>query len=156
MSDPANPTSTQVVSASAAGTLLRKADDLWVAAMQGFEGYGDRMRTISRAAREQSRALMAADLANIQWKPRPGASKASLPVELDRDGGRRPGDPAWWEPFDRAVGQLGEAYEGRSIQAVIIAYAELATVASELASALDAPGESEASGTTGGRKRRAG
>ncbi len=129
--------------------LLRDADDAWEAAVQGLERYPERLRAFAAAANHQSRALTAADLANIEWKSRPGASQAPPPPEVDEQSGR-PGAPADWTAFDQALHELGVAYEGTSIKAVIAAYAVLAEASAELADALEA---AEASRP---RRRRAG
>ncbi len=132
--------------------LLREADDAWEAAVQGLERYPDRLRAFAEAADHQSRALTAADLANIEGKSRPGASEAPPPPEVDKRTGR-PGDPADWAAFDRGLHDLGVAYEGTSINGVIAAYAALAAASAELADALEA---SEAAAASRPRRRRAG
>jgi hypothetical protein len=114
---------------------VREADVQWKAALAGLASYPARLRTLAEAAEEQSRALMLANLANVQWKPRPGASKLSFPYEV-RPGSGRPGPPATWRRFDDAVKQLGLALEGDSMKQLAEAFERLASVASELADTL--------------------
>ena len=114
---------------------MREADVRWKAALGGLASYPARLRTLAEAAEEQSRALTLAHLANVQWKPRPGASKLSFPYEV-RPGSGRPGPAATWGQFDDAVKQLGLALEGDSMKQLAEAFERLASVASELSGAL--------------------
>jgi hypothetical protein len=115
---------------------LRKSDERWASALRGFDAYPVRLRTLADAARSRSRALMLAELANITWSPRPGASNLRLAYELEKASGR-PGPNAMWARFDRAVKAMGLALEGDSITAVAQAFAELSTIASELSDACE-------------------
>ena len=115
---------------------MREADGRWAAALRGLDSYPDRLRTFADAAEEQSRALTLADLANVRWKPRPGARKLRFPFEVDPTG-ERPGSPTLWGKFDRAVKQLGLALEGDSIKPIADAFAQLSTLAGELAESLE-------------------
>ena len=49
----------------------------------------------------------------------------------------RPGPPAIWARFDRAVKQIGVALEGDGIKLIADAFAQLSTVAGELAHAVE-------------------
>jgi len=114
---------------------VREADVQWKAALGGLASYPARLRTLAEAAEEQSRALTLAHLANVHWKPRPGASKLSFPYEV-QPGSGRPGAPSTWRQFDDAVKQLGLALEGDSMKQLADAFERLASVASELSDAL--------------------
>lgn len=121
---------------------LRKADERWASALRGFDDYPVRLRTLAEAANNRSRALMLAELANITWIPRPGASNVRLAYELEEASGR-PGPKAMWKPFDRAVKEIGLALEGDSITAVARAFGELSTIADQLADACKAVADAE-------------
>jgi hypothetical protein len=121
---------------------LRKADERWACALRGFDDYPVRLRTLADAANNRSRALMLAELANITWIPRPGASNLRLAYELEEASGR-PGPKAMWKTFDHAVKEIGLALEGESITAVARAFRELSTLAGELADACKAAAETE-------------
>lgn len=115
---------------------MRQADGRWASALRGLDSYPDRLRTLADAAEEESRALTLADLANVTWKPRPGASKLRFPHEV-QPAGDRPGPPAIWGKFDRAVKQLGVALEGDRIKPIAAAFAQLSALAGELADSLE-------------------
>ena len=121
---------------------IREADVHWKAALSGLASYPARLRALAEAAEEESRALTLAHLANVAWKPRPGASKLSFPYEV-RPVSDRPGSPAAWRRFDGAVKQLGLALEGDSMKQLAEAFDRLASIARELADALahEAPSE---------------
>jgi hypothetical protein len=115
---------------------MRQADGRWAAALRGLDSYPQRLRALADAAEEQSRALTLADLANVRWQPRPGARKLRFPYEV-QPAGDRPGPSATWARFDRAVKQLGLALEGDSIKPIAEAFAQLSTLAGELADSLE-------------------
>ena len=115
---------------------MREADGRWAAALRGLDSYPQRLRALAEAAEEQSRALTLADLANVKWKPRPGARKLRFPYEVQPAGGR-PGPATTWGRFDRAVKQLGLALEGDSIKPIAEAFAQLSTLAGELADSFE-------------------
>ena len=127
---------------------MREADGRWAAALRGLDSYPHRLRALAEAAEEESRALTLADLANVTWQPRPGARKLRFPDEV-QPAGDRPGPPAIWARFDRAVKQLGVALEGDSIKPIAEAFALLSRLAAELADSLQEPLRSE-------RQRQAG
>jgi excisionase family DNA binding protein len=114
---------------------IREADVQWKAALGGLASYPARLRTLAEAAEEESRALTLAHLANVSWKPRPGASKLSFPHEV-RPASGRPGPAKAWRQFDDAVKQLGVALEGNSMRQLAEAFDRLASIASGLADAL--------------------
>jgi excisionase family DNA binding protein len=126
---------------------VREADVHWKAALGGLESYPARLRTLAEAAEEQSRALTLAHLANVQWKPRPGARNLRFPYEVQSASGR-PGPPGSWRQFDNAVKRLGLALEGDSMKQLAEAFERLASVASELSDALaeDPPGRRRQAG----------
>jgi hypothetical protein len=127
-----------LVSTQTAIEQLRKADERWTAAVRGLDAYPQRLRTLAQAAEHESRALTLADLANVKWNPRPGARKLRLAYEVEKESGR-PGPPALWARFDRAVKQLGVALEGESIRAIADAFSELSAITGELADAIEMP-----------------
>ena len=94
--------SEQLVSTQTAIEQLRKADERWGAAVRGLKPYAERLRELADAAEHQSRALLLSDLTNVKWNPRPGARNIRLAHEVEEQGGR-PGPPALWAKFDRAV-----------------------------------------------------
>lgn len=115
---------------------LRIADQQWRSAMRGMEDYPTRLRAIANAAEDESRALTLASLANVTWKPVPGASKLKAPHELSPNH-NRPGRAQDWARFDRALTALGTAMEGEDLKTVTDAFAKLAAIAQELADASD-------------------
>ena len=115
---------------------MREADGRWAAALRGLDSYPQRLRALAEAAEEESRALTLADLANVKWTPRPGARKLRFPYEVG-PARNRPGPAATWGRFDRAVKQLGLALEGDSIKPIADAFAQLSTLAGELAESLE-------------------
>lgn len=127
---------------------MREADVVWKAALAGLAGYPSRLRTLSEAAEEQSRALTLADLANVTWKPRPGGRNLRFPWEVQSASGR-PGPAKTWKQFDEAVAQLGLALEGDSMKRLAQAFEQIAAIAGELADALDADERAEGRAETG-------
>jgi hypothetical protein len=115
---------------------MREADVRWKAALGGLASYPARLRTLAEAAEEQSRALTLAHLANVESKPRPGASNLRFPYEVQANSGR-PGPTKTWGHFDDAVKQLGLALEGDSMKQLSAAFERLAAVATELAVSLE-------------------
>ena len=116
---------------------MREADVRWKAALGGLANYPARLRTLAEAAEEQSRALMLAHLANVEWKPRPGASNLRFPYEVQPSSGR-PGPPKTWREFDDAVKQLGLALEGESMKDIAQAFERIAALAGQLADSVEA------------------
>ena len=116
---------------------LRRADQRWNAAVHAFDSYPVRLRTLAEAAKLRSRALTLADLANITGKPRPGARDLRvLAYELSNATGR-PGPKKTWQRFDQLVKDLGAALEDGRFTELAPVFAELATVANELADAYE-------------------
>ena len=124
-----------LVAAHTALEQIRKADQRWEAAIRAFDDYQTRLRTLADAARNRSRALMLGELANIKQNPRPGASSIrALAPELAPTS-TRPGPKALWQRFDQAVKQIGVALEHGEIVVIAQAFADLSTIAGELAEA---------------------
>ncbi|HEY3729614.1 MAG TPA: hypothetical protein VGL51_20770 [Solirubrobacteraceae bacterium] len=123
-----------LVSRQAAIEHLRRSDQRWAAAVQAFNPYAARLRNLAEAAEDHSRVLTLADLANVEWNPRPGASKLRLAYGLE-EGSGRPGPRPLWSQFDKAVKQLGLALEGDSMAALARAFGQLSSVAAQLADA---------------------
>ena len=127
---------------------MREADVRWKAALGGLASYPARLRTLAEAAEEQSRALTLADLANVTWKPRPGARNLRFPYEVQSASGR-PGPARTWRRFDEAVTQLGLALEGDSMKRLAQAFEQIATIALELAETLESDQAPEVQAETG-------
>jgi hypothetical protein len=125
-----------LVSRQTAIDQLRKSDERWGAAVRAFDVYPVRLRALADAASNHSRALTLADLANVRWTPRPGASNLRLAYELE-PASDRPGPKATWRRFDQAVKEIGRALEGDSIIALGAAFAKLGEIATELADGLE-------------------
>jgi hypothetical protein len=125
-----------LISSNVALEQLGKADERWGAAVRAFDRYPARLRTLAQAAEHESRALTLADLANVTWKARRGASKLRLAYELDEQSAR-PGTRVQWAQFDKAIAGLGLALEGESITALAAAFAQVAAAASGVADAIE-------------------
>jgi len=144
VSEPLVPTQTAIEQ-------LRRADERWTAAVRGLDPYPMRLRNLAQAAEHESRALTLADLANVKWNPRPGARKLRLAYEVEKESGR-PGPPAPWGEFDRAVKQLGLALEGESIKAIADAFAQLSEITGRLADACELAAASQQEPGSGRRR----
>ena len=125
-----------LVSSQVAIEQLRLADEQWGAAVRAFDAYPARLRTLADAAEYESRALTLADLANVEWDPRPEAANLRLAYELEEESGR-PGPAALWGRFDESVAGLGAALAGDSIKTIAAAFAQLSAISSELATACE-------------------
>ncbi|MGZ4218108.1 MAG: hypothetical protein ACXVS6_23980 [Solirubrobacteraceae bacterium] len=114
-------------------------------------GFSARISGLAAAARQRAEACEAAYRDGFEWPPARGGAKP--PYELQPGTGRR-GPEKLWVRFDEAVAELDRVSEGRSLRAVGRAYAELADVASKLATAVER--EDRASGLlpVPGRRRR--
>ena len=77
----------------------------------------------------------AAQTDGFEWTPIPDRRHMAISHEL-RPGGNRPGPPALWVEFDRAVQRLGIAMEGGLMYTVAWHYRDLAAVMHEIADAL--------------------
>jgi hypothetical protein len=121
---------------------MQEADVLWTAALGGLASYPSRLRSLAEAAEAQRRAFTVADLAKVEWTPRPGARALKFPFEAQAASGR-PGPTATWKQFDTAVEQLGLALEGSSMKRLADAFDRISSLATELADAVEAeqPGE---------------
>lgn len=139
-----------LVSRQAAVEHMRKGDERWAAAVRAFNPYPARLRNLAEVAEDQSRILMLASLADVEWNPRPGARNLRLAQGLEEASGR-PGPPALWGPFDKAVKQLGLALEGDNLRAIADAFGGVSAAAVDLVDALEAQDDASAA-----KRRKAG
>lgn len=120
---------------------FRGANDGWGRALEAHrmappdQGFAARLAGLATAAREQARVCRDADAAGFEWPPH-RAAEARPPYELQPGTGRR-GPKRSWRRFDEAVERLNSVVAGRDILAVGDAYEELASVAGELAEAVE-------------------
>jgi hypothetical protein len=121
-----------LVPAKTAIEQVRRADERWSCALRGLDPYPERLRALADAAELESRALTLADLANLPWTPRPGASNLKAPLEISPESPRL-GPPASWKRFDQALKQLGAALEGESIKPIANAFAQISEALGEIA-----------------------
>ena len=123
---------------------LAIADQQWEAALDASDfappddGFAERIRDISRAAKREADALAALDGPGVNWNPAPGSSDMTLSWET-RPGGNRPGPRELWDEFDQRVRALGTAMEGATMLDVSHAFGELADIAATIATELDDP-----------------
>ena len=123
---------------------LAIADQQWEAALDASDfappddGFAERIRDISRAAKREADALAALDGPGVNWNPAPGSSEMTLSWET-RPGGNRPGPRELWDEFDRCVRALGAAMEGSTMLDVAHAFEELADIAATIATELENP-----------------
>ena len=114
---------------------IREADIRFEYALYGMDSFPERIRRVSEAALEESRAMELAVLANIQWPGRPSELQA-----LGSDvapGMDRPGPKRLWADVDRALAAVKDALAGTSMKDLAAAYATLANATGQLANALD-------------------
>ncbi|MBV9817865.1 MAG: helix-turn-helix domain-containing protein [Solirubrobacterales bacterium] len=123
--------------------LLRRADREWQEALRASEdappdaGFAGRLRTLAAASERRALALDAlAGAGVIDWPRRRAPEQTHLTHEL-RPGGNRPGPPALWEAFDRAVAETVTALQGDRVIEVADAFARLAEAAYEIAEAVE-------------------
>jgi len=121
---------------------LQLADELWGQAREASEnappdpGFPHRVRALAEACEQQGTALARAGWTEgFAWTPLPDRRYMALSHEL-RAGGNRPGPPALWAEFDRAVQRLGIAMEGSLMYAVAFQYRDLAAVMHNIADVL--------------------
>lgn len=121
---------------------LHLADEMWDSAQAASEnappdpGFPKRVRAFADACQQEASSLgRAASLRDFSWTPVPDQRHMMLSHEL-RPGANRPGPPALWQEFDRAVQRLGIAMEGQLMHAVAFQYRDLATVMHEIADLL--------------------
>lgn len=123
---------------------LAIADQQWEAALDASDfappddGFAERIRDISRAAKREADALAALDGPGVNWNPAPGSSEMTLSWET-RPGGNRPGPRELWDEFDRCVRALGTAMEGATMLDVSRAFGDLAGIAATIATELQNP-----------------
>ena len=117
---------------------LQLADEVWQDAQAASEnappdpGFAYRVRAIAEACEYQAAWLLkAAQTQGFEWTPIPDRRRMALSHEL-RPGANRPGPPALWVEFDRAVQRLGIAMEGRLMYDVAWQYRDLAVVMHEI------------------------
>jgi hypothetical protein len=98
---------------------IQLADEAWDGARAASEnappdsGFPYRVRGLAEACEQQAASLLrAAQTAGFEWTPLPDRRHMWISHEL-RAGANRPGLPALWAEFDRAVQRLGIAMEGR-------------------------------------------
>ena len=99
-------------------------------------GFAARLTALSEGAGDAARVCRSAGAAGFEWPP---ARKADSepPHELRRGTGRR-GPGQLWQRFDQAITRLSTVATGTDMLAVADAYEDLATIAGELASAVQA------------------
>jgi hypothetical protein len=114
---------------------LREADVRFEYALYGMDSFSERMRKLSDAAREESRAMELAVLANIQW---PGRDSDLSALGSDvAPGVDRPGPKRLWAEIDQALAGVKHALADTSMKQLAAAYAALAETTGALADALD-------------------
>lgn len=121
---------------------LQLADEVWQGAQAASEnappdsGFPYRVRGLAEACQQQAASLLrAAQTQGFEWTPLPDRRRMALSHELRADA-NRPGPPALWAEFDRAVQRLGIAMEGRLMYNVAWQYRDLAAVMHEIADQL--------------------
>ena len=124
------------VSTHSALEQLQVADEQWRSAMRGFQDFPARLRALATAAEDEQRALTMVSWANVSWRPVAGASKLKAPTEIAPDS-ERPGPPKLWAKFDAALQELGLAFEGDVVDAVIAAFRALQQAALEIADTVE-------------------
>lgn len=124
---------------------IRDADVRFEYALYGMDSFPERIRKVSEAALEESRAMELAVLANIQW---PGRDSELSALGSDvAPGTDRPGPKRLWTDIDRALAGVKKALAGTSMKELAAAYATLSETTGALADALE---------TTAADTRRAG
>ena len=114
---------------------IREADVRFEYALYGMDSFPERMRKVSEAALEESRAMELAVLANIQW---PGRNTDLSALGNDVEPGMtRPGPKRLWTEVDRALAGVKDALAGTSMKELAAAYATLADATGALAHALE-------------------
>jgi hypothetical protein len=114
----------------------------WASAVQVHKqappdlGFAGRLAALAAGASEAARVCRVADAAGFEWPP---ARKADSepPYELRAGTGRR-GPEELWQRFDQTITRLSTVAAGTDMLAVANAYEELAAIAGELASAVQA------------------
>ena len=103
---------------------LQLADELWERAQDASENappdpdFPRRLRALADACERQAAALSRAGATEgFAWTPLADRRYMALSHEL-RPGGNRPGPPALWAEFDRAVQRLGIAMGGNLMYTV--------------------------------------
>ena len=97
-------------------------------------GFARRLKDFADACESEQIACDYAAQEGLGWEPMPAARRLP-PPELRPDSGRR-GPPELWTSFDTEWDDLSKALEGLSLPAVARAFAELATLSRQLATAV--------------------
>ena len=97
-------------------------------------GFSRRLKDFADACESEQIACDYAAQEGLGWEPM-AAARRLPPPELRPDSGRR-GPPDLWARFDTAWEDLSKALEGISLPAVARAFAELATLSRQLATAV--------------------
>ena len=97
-------------------------------------GFARRLKDFADACESEQIACDYAAQEGLGWEPMPAARRLP-PPELRPDSGRR-GPPELWTSFDTEWNDLSKALEGLSLPAVARAFAELATLSRQLATAV--------------------
>ena len=119
---------------------FQEAREAWRAALRDHvlappdAGFSARLSTLAAAAEQRAAACEAANRDGFEWPATRGGAKP--PYELQPGTGRR-GPEKLWARFDEAVAELDRVSEGRSMRAVGRAYAELAEITAQLATAVE-------------------
>jgi excisionase family DNA binding protein len=121
---------------------LQLAEEAWERAQAASDqappdpGFPYRVRALAEACERQAKSLSdAARTEGFAWTPLPDRRHMFLSHELRR-GANRPGPPALWDEFDRAVQRLGIAMEGSVMHVVAFQYRDLAVVMHKIADLL--------------------
>jgi hypothetical protein len=123
---------------------MQIADQRWRVAIEESafappdDGFADRLREISAAARAEAAVLReAATAPELRWNPIPdGTAAKRLSYEL-RPGGNRPGPRHLWDQFDAVVAELVRAQAGIDFATIADGFGMLAELTAELADAVD-------------------
>jgi len=122
---------------------VQLADARWGEALEASAeappdlGFAQRVRAIANAAEQEAAALRYADHLGLGKRPYAGGRNMWLSYELRPGARSRRGPPEFWERFDQAVADLGEAFEGVALSAVARAFGELSAAARELSAEIE-------------------
>jgi hypothetical protein len=123
---------------------MQIADQRWRVAIEESafappdDGFADRLREISAAARVEAAVLEEAAAApELRWNLIPdGTAAKRLSYEL-RPGGNRPGPGELWDRFDEIVAGVVRAQAGTDFAAIADGFRTLGELTGELADAVD-------------------
>ena len=117
---------------------MQTAGSAWESALDAHAlappdaGFPGRLQALSRAAAEQAAAFELAAQGGLGWRSRTLDRAFVLAPEL-APGMNRPGAHESWTRFDDAVTGIATALAGSSLPDLALAFAELSTIADELA-----------------------